>query len=448
MSPVNQYSDLRGVPVTASDRKLVDQLDKAATLFHGYFADPVAAVDQALERDPTFIMGLVLKGGIFATSSEKAAEPVLDDILARLKPLAASANARERGHIAALEAWRAGRFDAAVESWGRVLLEYPRDLIALQFAHLGDFLLAQSLTLRDRPARVLHAWDSKVPGYGFVLGMWAFGLEESGHYPEAERTGRDALELNPRDPWSVHAVAHVMEMQNRVDEGIAWLEARTADWAPENLFAFHNWWHLALYHLDGERSATALELYDTRIRPKPSPVVLEMVDASALLWRLQLLEVDAGGRWNELADSWTPNLTDGYYAFNDVHAMMALVGARRLDEARRLVAALEKVAVRATLNGEMTRLVGLPAARALLAFGESRYQDALEHLMPALPVAQRHGGSHAQRDVLQLTAAEAALRGGRESAARALVSQRLASRPKSQHNLALARRSGLSRPRA
>jgi len=440
---MNQYSDIRGAPVTASDRKLVDQLDEAATLFHGFYVDPIAAVDRALERDPGFIMGLALKGGVYATSSEKAAEPVLDEILARLKPLAASANARERGHIRALESWRAGRFDAAIEDWGRILFEYPRDLIALQFAHLGDFMLAQSLSLRDRPARVLHAWDSKVPGYGFVLGMWAFGLEESGHYADAEKAGREALDLNARDPWSVHAVAHVLEMQNRVDEGIAWLERRAADWAPDNLFAFHNWWHLALYHLDRGDFASALELYDTRVRPKPSAVVLEMVDASALLWRLKLREAETGKRWDELADSWTPNLTDGHYAFNDVHAMMALVGAGRFGEARRLIGMLEQVAARATLNAEMTRLVGLPAARAFLAFGESRYEEALDHLMPALPVAQRHGGSHAQRDVLQLTATEAALRSGKQSAARALVSQRLASRPRSPHNLGLAKRCGL-----
>lgn len=440
---MTQRADARGVPVTAGERELVEELDRAATLFHGFYADPVAAVERALERDPDFIMGLALKGGIYATSSEKAAEAVLDEVLARLRPLAASANARERGHIAALESWRAGRFDAAIEDWGRILLEHPRDLIALQFAHLGDFLLGQSLTLRDRPARVLHAWDRDVPGYGFVLGMWAFGLEESGHYAEAEKAGREALDLNARDPWSVHAVTHVMEMQNRLDDGIAWLDGRSADWAAENLFAFHNWWHLALYHLERGDVARVLELYDTRIRPRPSAVVQEMVDASALLWRLTLLGVETGGRWDELADSWVPNLADGHYAFNDVHAMMALAGARRFGDARRLVSTLEQVAARATLNGEMTRLVGLPAAHALLAFGEGRYAEALDHLMPALPVAQRHGGSHAQRDVLLLTAVEAALRGARQSAARALVSQRLAAKPESARNLALAARCGL-----
>ena len=82
------------------------------------------------------------------------------------------------------------------------------------------------------------------PGYGYVLGMYAFGLEETANYAGAEATGRRALELNPRDPWAVHAVAHVMEMQGRLRDGIDWLTTRQADWSVDNGLAFHNWWHL------------------------------------------------------------------------------------------------------------------------------------------------------------------------------------------------------------
>jgi hypothetical protein len=56
----------------------------------------------------------------------------------------------------------------------------------------------------------------------------------------------------------------------------------------------------------------------------------------------------------------------------------------------------------------MTRLVGLPAGKALAAFARQDYANA-ETLLRALPlVAHRIGGSQAQRDVLELTAAAAA----------------------------------------
>src|SRR6185295_12547890 len=112
-------------------------------------------------------------------------------------------------------------------------------------------------------------------------------------------------------------VTHVMEMQGRVAEGMAWLEGREADWSIDNALAYHNWWHLALYHLDLGDTARALELYDSRIRPQSSQVVLEMLDASALLWRLHLRSVAVGERWRELASTWEPLAGDGYYAFND-----------------------------------------------------------------------------------------------------------------------------------
>ncbi len=211
---------------------------------------------------------------------------------------------------------------------------YPRDSFALQVAHIGDFLLGHSTMLRDRVAQVLPAWDENVPGYGYVLGMHAFGLEETNLFGAAEETGRRALAIDPRDPWAIHAVAHVMEMQGRQEDGIAWLASRTRDWAEDNMFAVHNWWHLALFHLDLGQIERVLELYDTHIRGNRSDVVLDLIDASAMLWRLHLRGVDVGGRWAEIADTWERRGGDGYYAFNDVHALMAFVAEERHERHR------------------------------------------------------------------------------------------------------------------
>ena len=61
-----------------------------------------------------------------------------------------------------------------------------------------------------------------------------------------------------------------------------------------------------------------------------------------LLWRLRLMGVRLGNRWQELADRWEPSAADTLYAFNDVHAMMAFVSADRKDAADKLMSANER----------------------------------------------------------------------------------------------------------
>jgi hypothetical protein len=118
--------------------------------------------------------------------------------------------------------------------------------------------------------------------------MYAFGLEEMGDYARAEEAGRRAVELQPLDCWAHQAVAHVMEMQGRAQDGIGWMIAREPFWSGDaNFFKLHNWWHKALYHLDlGQIDESWHSTMDRSVRT--SSVALDLVDASALLWRLQM----------------------------------------------------------------------------------------------------------------------------------------------------------------
>jgi hypothetical protein len=87
--------------------------------------------------------------------------------------------------------------------------------------------------------------------------------------------------------------------------------------------------------------------------------------------------------------------------------MMAFAGAGRPDFARSLLAAQAERILKRGTNSEMTRLVGLPACRAIRAFGRDRYAEAEQLLAQLPPIAHRIGGSQAQRDVLDLTRAAA-----------------------------------------
>jgi hypothetical protein len=142
-----------------------------------------------------------------------------------------------------------------------VTIEAPRDALGLLAGHQIDFFTGHSRMLRDRIARALPFWEAGMPGYHSVLGMHAFGLEETGDYARAEAAGRRGVELEPRDGWSQHAVAHVMEMQNRQADGIAWMRSND-QWAGDSFFQVHNWWHLALYHLEAGDIEAVLGLFD------------------------------------------------------------------------------------------------------------------------------------------------------------------------------------------
>lgn len=439
------HHDARDLEVTTSHPESLARFETALTLLHGYYGDPLAAVDAALAEDPGFAMGHALRAALMVTSGDGTAVPMLRESVEAGEALRDRANERERRHLAAARAWLDGRFAESVRAYGDIAVDYPRDILAVQTAHLGDFLLGQSSMLRDRIAQVLPHWDRDIPGYSYLLGMHAFGLEESHRYEDAEVRGREAVALNPRDPWAIHAVTHVMEMQGRLEPGAEWLRARASDWSEDNMLAVHNWWHLALFLLEQERYAEVLELYDAHItRPAPA-IALDLVDGSALLWRLYLRGVDVGARWQALADDWHGRGAAGYYAFNDVHAIMACLGAGREDAVADIRAAMKAAALgqgtsTTRTNAAMTRDVGLPVADALIAFARGDHAGTIAHLMPVRVMTHRFGGSHAQRDVFALTLIEAALRAGRANLARALVAERAALKPMNPSLAALAGR--------
>ena len=426
-------NDVRGVPVSCSDPAALDGYEAALQSYRSFVGDPIATLEPTLLRSPDFILGHLLRAAVLMTTGERRGVPEARRSLEAAEALAGRANDREKGLAVALGHLIEGNWHRACAVFEAVLADHPRDLFALQTAHVFDFYRGDALNLRNRVSRVLPQWSPDIPGYSYVLGMHAFGLEECNQYAEAEATGRRALDLERRDAWAVHAVTHVMEMTGRIDEGIGWLESRRADWVPDNGFAFHNFWHLALYRLDRADYGAALALYDSSIYPTPLDACLVLVDATSLLWRLYLENVALGDRPKALAEVWGTRVDErGYYAFNDVHAVMALGLAGEFDRARELIAHLKHVAdARQGTNGAMTAEVGLALAQAMLDFANGDYSATIERALPVRDRAHVLGGSHAQRDVVTLTLIEAALRSGKRNLARHLIAERTVLKPAS-----------------
>lgn len=434
--------DSRGEVFSSGTSASHEAFERALAAFNVYRGDAVAMIEEALAVDPDFVMGHVLRAEVLITMWERSVLPTVRTSLERLQSLHATSNDRERAHARAISLWASGDWNGMRLCLERLLADYPRDLLALQLAHLADFYHGDRDNLRARPERVLPRWSAAEPGYGILLGMHAFGLEECGQYAQAEEVGRHALDLQPDDCWAHHAVAHVLEMQARQAEGIAFMHSREAHWAQaDNGFAFHNWWHTALFNLDLGHDAAALELYDQGIRPEPVGIQLMMVDATALLWRLHLNGVEAEARWVELADSYEQSGEAGFYVFNDTHAMAAYAATGRSQAAAELIRAVEANAGNDT-NARMTAEVGLPIVKALHAFGQGRFAETIELLLPVRFKAHAFGGSHAQRDLIHRTLLEAALRGGERSLARALAHERTAQKPHCPFSWGLRTRAG------
>lgn len=414
--------DIHDQALSGANAAAVEHYERACALFRCYQGDPVAAVNAAIEAAPEMTMAHVLLGYLNLLGTEPGGFAPARAAFQRASALAGTE--RERLHVLALGALTDSRWFEASRVLEDLSIRYPRDLLALQAGHSIDFFTGHSRMLRDRIARAASHWNQGMPGYHAVLSMLAFGFEENADYAVAERHGRRSVELEPKDGWGWHAVAHVMEMQGRRKDGIAWLTQDTAAWSDGSFFAGHNWWHLTLFHLGLDRLDEVLPLVDQRILGPASPVVLDMIDASAMLWRLQLRGVALGNRWDALAQRWMQASERSTYAFNDMHAMMAFTGAGRLADAEKLLAAQSDALAEIGDNPMFLRDVGIPATRAIFDFANGRYAQAASGLRAVRSIASRFGGSHAQRDLIDLTLIEAADRAGDKGLADALRRER------------------------
>jgi tetratricopeptide (TPR) repeat protein len=421
------FADRWGVPVRSGSAEAVALLDEAIEDLAALAGDPVADADAAAAADDSLVLGHIYRAylALYGTTSEGVAAAA--EMVKKLDE--AVLGEREAHHLRAARSWADGDWEAAARALERALLCHPRDLLALKVVQDLYFFLGNRLELRDSAARVLPAWPRGLPGWGYVQGIYAFGLEENADYRQAESRARAALDHNPGDVWSVHALAHVFEMGGSQRDGVEFLTASADHWSG-SFFAIHNWWHRTLYHLELGEIDEALRLYDAPIRAGRSTQWLDVVDAAALLWRLSLFGVDVTDRAAQLAADIDDLVGDPVYIFNDWHALMAFGLAGDRARVERVILANRHLT--APTNRAAAQRAGLDLLEAFAAFAAGRPDRAIDLLIDIRPRANAVGGSHAQRDVIDLTLIAAAARADDDSLARALVAERVARKPSAE----------------
>ncbi len=423
-----QCKDHHGLEFTVSDEGSIREFGRFTSSYLGFRRETAGILGDLTLADPAMPMAVCAKGylaKLFGSSDQSARAKVL---LAELGQLVdtTGANGRERHHAAALAAWCEGDLEKATGAWEAILLDHPNDALALRLAHFTHFYSGDPRRMRDSVARVLPLWSPADADYGFLLGMYAFGLEEAGEYTEAERYGREAVVRNPADAWSVHSVAHVLEMTERPEEGIAWVSGLEPSWSSVNNFRFHLYWHRCLYHLERGEFALVLKLYDEQIVSDiASNFYLDICNASSLLWRLELFGLDVGGRWAELVEVSKCHVGDTDLIFVSLHYLMALIAGGDAAAADRLIATIREWSL---LDGTQARACaecGLTLAKGLRLARDGHHRAALETMEPIRHKLDRIGGSRAQRDVFHMIMLDAAKAGRDTLQARGLFAERL-----------------------
>jgi hypothetical protein len=438
------FHDGRGLALTAANPQAVEAFEHALEALLGAWGGVDRHVDEALLRDPHFVLARCIRIAVRLLRGDIEAATADADFLADELP--AYASDRERRHVLALQAWLAGRRRQASRHYDDLLARYPLDILALHVALALDFRIGSRPALRDRVVRVLPHWRSDTMHYGYLNGMHAFGLEENGEYAEAAVVAHRSLAMIPDNAAAMHVIAHVFEMQGRAADGIRFLEQTRPTWSANPGFAAHIAWHLALFHVDRGSAGDALAIHDRMLRPSRSSTVAALVDASALLWRLELRGASVGRRFGVVARGWRRQPLRRLRAFDLIHAMVAFVGAGRRRAASHLVEMLRADPVTRAASEPDEIALAIPFCEALQAFAREDYRIAVEKIAAVREQTARCGGSVAQCDLVHLTLLEAALRGRRARLAQALAAERSARRPASLLNRWLFRRAGAMQP--
>ncbi|KAM9072208.1 tetratricopeptide repeat protein 38 isoform 3-T3 [Megaptera novaeangliae] len=361
--------------------------------------------------DPTFALGHAIANGLIliGTGSSVRLDKELDLAVKTMVEIskAQPLTQRERLHVSAVETFAKGNLPKACELWEQILQDHPTDMLALKFSHDAYFYLGYQEQMRDSVARIYPFWTPDIPLSSYVKGIYSFGLMETNLYDRAEKLAKE----------------------------------------DSDMLACHNYWHWALYLIEKGEYEAALTIYDDHILPslRVSGAMLDVVDSCSMLYRLQMEGVSVGERWQDVLSVTQKHSRDHILLFNDVHFLMASLGAGDSRTTQELLTTLRDASESPGENYQhlLARDVGLPLCQALVEAQSGNPDGVVELLQPIRYRLVQIGGSNAQRDVFNQLLIHAALNcssGIHKNVARSLLMERDALKPNSPLTARLIRR--------
>jgi tetratricopeptide (TPR) repeat protein len=406
--------DGQGLEVANADADAIDALDflREEWLVFGKRFDRFRT---AADKEERCALLPVLAANLALSTNSVDGHALGAKYLKRAQAMSKDIGPRERAWLDATQAWVDGNTDKSLAIHEKIVAEWPRDLLAGKLGQLHAFNLGDNEALL-RIGEHLFAANPDTP---FVRGMHAFGLEECNRLDEAEAQARHAIEMQRKDPWAHHALAHCLEARGRLLDGVAFLQSVADTWEDCNSFLYtHNWGHLALFLIDLDRADEALALFDRRVWGVCKDFSEDQTNAISLLARLALRGVDVGDRWADVASHLEGRLHDHFVPFLDLHYLYALARAGRQSAVTEMLASLEDRGERAKpFEREAWADCAVPAAHGLAAHARGEHAEAARLLGQAMPHLRPIGGSIAQRALFSAIHLDALIRSGWNDAA-------------------------------
>lgn len=427
-----------GLPITTNSSEALTAIERFIDASLRYGKDAIAILD-AIAADPTCAIAQAYAATYYLTQESASTRSQAAPYLSEAQKYIAGATEGEQLYIRAVLAWAQGDIQQALDRHEEIAKKYPHDLLSVQMGQYHYFYVGNSMRLLMIAQKVLPAFRDN----HYLYGMIAFGLEQCYRLEEAEAVGLRAVEINRHDPWAQHAVAHVMETQGRIDEGIAWMESFSDTWESCNsMLLTHNWWHIALYYLEKEDFPKVKALYDRYIWGRATKESSkDQVGAISLLLRLELRGIDVGSRWQELATYLSYRIGEHTLPFQDLHYVYALKKAERDELLQEMLLSAETYVNKALpFVQKVWREVTLPAMQGMVAHAQGNWIKAYAQIGAVLPRLHEVGGSHAQRDLFEQIYLDAWLRNEHNHTALRLLNKRVTSRryiPLRSHELTL-----------
>lgn len=380
-----------------------------------------ASITAAAEQEPDCCIANVYAGFLWMFLEAPGAARCASKYMSAALHCAAAATPREQLNLGLLQAWAADDLPQALRICELISDRYPRDLVVVKIRQYFEFNRGNFPQML-RAALQVSEQNAEIP---YMHGMTAFSYEQCRLLDEAESAARHALEIRRKEPWAQHALAHVMLTRGRIDDGSRFLESVADAWTGLNSFmSTHLWWHLALYYISQGRRAKVLDLYDNRCWGVEKSYSQDQIGAVSLLARMELAGIDVGDRWRDVGEHLAARAQDLVLPFLTMQYLYGLARAGRAESDALLRSVRDAATLAPQHAKEVWIEVALPACEGLNAYAHGDFDAAWRQLSAAMPRLIEAGGSHAQRDLFEQLALDAAIKSGRLAPAQQLLETR------------------------